>query len=330
MIPKKKKRKTRSTIACGINERIIHDVSATIFGELFVRIARVIATFFNISAHLFLQVVVVATTVVIAGAYRNEREVVSFSAATSPYHKSRSTRNFFFNQPFVETTIDQHRTPSHIPVRDRTVSQQALRHVSTKEQSVYSPSFPIYSHRPFKQSSFHMVTTFRDEPSSLRDAPFSKNQESRGRPARLFRNSPLGGQSAPFVASEEILEEEASAYRSRGPSRKQLFTTEAPFKNLFHAQSSAGGRTPSFQEEAAFVESPVRDSMKFHRDDSYDKPIDSYGRQKNSETVPYERPSMYMEYGKSVGIFKRCISTNSRRRTQFNFLPFRIFKFNCA
>jgi hypothetical protein len=75
---------------------------------------------------------------------------------------------------------------------------------------------------------------------------------------------------------------------------------EAPFKNLLHAQSLSDEQA-SFQKQMGFVETPARalasNSAKFYRDGSYDKPIDSYGRHKDTQILPGNRP-LYMEYSK--------------------------------
>lgn len=231
-------------------------------------------------------------TVVITGAYRNKRDVIPFNTDVISYHKARP-RSFFHDQSFIDKIIS-HQTLLDAPVKDQAVIQQVLHDAPLKERIAYPPGYSIFRQQPPKQNLFHMVTAFRDEPL-FKDA-LLKGHDSRGERA-VFRNSPFEGQST-SLASEEIFEEQASAYRSQAPFKKQLLTLETPFGNLFHGQSLPGEQAP-YQKQKAYVDFPaVSKSIAFYRDNSYSKPIDSYGRQKDEEATFYGKPAMYMERGK--------------------------------
>ncbi|XP_032688170.1 uncharacterized protein LOC116852193 [Odontomachus brunneus] len=236
------------------------------------------------------SVIIIAMTVVIAGAYRSKRDVVSFNTDVISYHKTRP-RNFFHGQSFIDKIIGQ-QILSDVPVRDQPINQQAFHEASLKERSTYPSGYSIFRQQPLKQNLFHMVRAFKDEPL-FRNA-LLKDHELHGERA-VFRNSPFEGQSA-SLASEEIFEEQASTYRSQTPFRKQLLTPETPFKNLFHGQSPLSEQAP-YQKQTTYVDFPaISKSIKFYRDDPYSKPIDSYGRQKDAQAVFYGEPTMYMEY----------------------------------
>lgn len=235
--------------------------------------------FVNISCF---QIIVVAMTMISVETYKIKRDIVFSNADDTFYRKSRP-RNFFLNQPFVDKTIGL-QTSSIIPIRDRIVSQRALRDVLLKDRVVYSSGFPTFRHRPMsKQNSF--VTTFRDKP--LFKDVMLKNREIRGEQA-VLRDNPLEGQS---LTPEEIFEGQASTYKSQAPF-KELFTTGTSFKNLFHGQLSSAEQ-PSFQKQATFVESPsISSSIEFYRD-NYIKPIDSYEQYKDIPTSFDEKPTKY-------------------------------------
>lgn len=264
----------------------------TTLGEPPVEIFHAIRIFLKVSAFLLLQVVIIAMTVVIAGAYRNRRDVVSFNADVISYHKTRP-RNFFHDESFIDKIIGQQILPD-VPVRDQSMSQQVFHEASLKERSAYPPGYPIFRQQPLKQNLFHMVRAFKDEP--LFRNTLLKDHELHGERA-VFRNSPFEGQSA-SLASEETFEEQASTYRSQVPFKKQLLTPETPFKNLFHGQSPLSEQAP-FQKQTTYVDFPaISKSIKFYRDDPYSQPIDSYERQKDAQTMSYGEPTMNMEYGR--------------------------------
>ncbi|XP_014467967.1 PREDICTED: uncharacterized protein LOC106740961 isoform X2 [Dinoponera quadriceps] len=239
-------------------------------------------------------VIIIVITVVIADAYRNKRDVVSLNTDVISYYKPRP-RDLFLDRSFIDKIIGQ-QTLLDGPVRDQTIGQQTFLDTSLRERSAYPSGVPIFHKQPFKKNLFHTVTAFRDEPL-FRDA-LLKDHELRGERA-VFRNSPFEGQSA-SLASEEIFGEQASVYRSQAPFKKQLLTLETPLKNLFHGQPPPDEQAP-FRKQRTYVDFPtISNSIKFYRDDSYSKPIDSYGRQKDAQATSYGHcggPAMYTEYG---------------------------------
>jgi len=207
--------------------------------------------------------------VAIVGAYESQGVGVPFNTNVMSYRKPY-TRNIFLNRPFIDKINDQ-RNP---------------RDLSFEDQINYSSGFPILRNQPFKQNFFRNDWLFGNA--------MTKNRELRGQRA-VLRDNPF--ESASFAS--EIFGEQASTYGDQAPLKEQSFIAEAPFKNLFHAQSLSNGQA-SFQKQADFVDVPARAfaSTKFYRDNSYGKPIDSYERHKDMRTLPGE--TLYTEglYGR--------------------------------
>lgn len=217
---------------------------------------------------------------VIVGACGNKRDVIPLNADVTSYHKLRPW-NFIFDQSFIDKMMGQQ---TLLDVPDQAISQQGLHDTLLKEQSAYPSGFPISRRQPFKQNLFRTVTAFGDE--SLFRETLLKDHELRGERA-VFRNSPFEEQNAPF-ASEEIFGGQAPFVR------QQLLTPETPLKNLFHHGQSSPGEQAPFQKQTTHDNFPaVSDLIKFHPDDSYNKPIDSYGRQRNVQATSYGGHTMY-------------------------------------
>lgn len=211
-------------------------------------------------------------TVISVETYEIKRDVV-FSNADSAFRGTSRPREFFLDQPFVDRIVGP-QTSAVIPMRDRTVSQRALRDISSKDRVIYSSGLSIFRHQPpIKQNSF-TVTSFGDKPLIQEAMP--RNRKIRGEWASLTDN-PFEGQS---LTPEEIFEGQGSTYGSQVLFKEQPFTG-APFKNLFRGQLSSAEPAP-FERQTTFVESPsVSNSIKFNRDV---KPIDSYERYKDVMT----------------------------------------------
>lgn len=232
---------------------------------------------------------------VIIKADESRRNFVSFNADVAPFHKPRPW-SFLLDQPFLDKIIDQ-RDSTIVSARDQSIGQRAS-HAFSKDHDVFhSSGLPIYHRRPFKQTPF-ALTRLKGDPL------FAKNQESRAQRA-IFRDNPLKEQSTSFVPLAEIFR--GSTHKTRAPLKQQLFMAETPLRNLFHGQSPSGERV-SFQKQASFVvdylSPPSSDPLKFYREDPYDKPIDSYGRQKDARISPYEK--RYTDNGKFSARFSTC------------------------
>lgn len=214
----------------------------------------------------FFQVIVIATIVTIVGAYESQRANVLFNTnVNTMYRKPR--RNIFLNQPFI----------------DKISGQRNPRDLLFGDQINYSSDFPILRREPFKQNSFNNERLFGDA--------MRKNRELRGQRA-ILQDHPF--ESALFAP--DIFEGQASTYRDQAPLKEQLFMAETPFKNLFHAQSPSNEQA-SFQKQMGFIETPMfaSNTEKLYSDDSYDKPIDSYGQHRDTRILPGE--SLYSKYG---------------------------------
>lgn len=247
--------------------------------------------FLNVSVFICLQVVVITMTVISMEAYEIKRDVF-FNADVTSHRKSRP-RNFFLEQPFIDKTLGLQ--TSATPVKDRTVSQRALREMSLKDRAIYPSDFPISRHQAIKQNSFMIASSFRDKPL-FKDA-ILKNRELREARA-VLRDNPFEGQS---LTSEKIFEGQASTDGSQAPFKEQLFTTETSFKNLFRGQSSSAEQA-SLQKQATFLESPsISNSINFYRDD-YIKPIDSYECYKDTPTLFDGKSLMYTKYGELMDV----------------------------
>lgn len=211
-------------------------------------------------------------TVISVEAYEIKRDVV-FSNADPAFHRASRPREFFLDQSFVDKTVGP-QTSAVIPMRDRTVSQRALRDVPSKDRVIYSSDFSIFRHQPpIKQNAF-TVTSFRDKP--LIKETMTKSRKIRGEWAS-FTDNPFEGQP---LTPEEIFEGQASTYGSQVQFKEQLLATGTPLKNLFRGQLSSA--EPASFERQTFAESPfVSSSIKLHRDV---KPIDSYEQYKNIMT----------------------------------------------
>lgn len=220
-------------------------------------------TFLNASTSLFPQIIV-GMTVAIVGAYESQGASVLFNTNVMSYRKPRP-RNIFLNRSFI----------------DKMNGQRNPRDLSFEDQINYSSDFSILRYQPFKQNSFGNKRLFGDTTT--------KNRELRGQQA-VFRDNPF--ESASFASG---------IFEGQAPLKEQLFMAEAPSKNLLHAQSLSDEQA-SFQKQADFIETPARafafNSAKFYQDDSYDKPIDSYGRHKDTRTLPGE--ALHTEYGKFI------------------------------
>lgn len=228
---------------------------------------------------LFLQVIVIAMTVIFVGAQASKRNTFSFDMSAATYQKPRLPRNYYSEQPFIDKMVEQ-RTLPDIPTRSRNIRQQVLRDLSFADQTIYPPSFPSFRHRSFKQNFIHRIPMFDDQ-SFLKDTSL-RNQELRDGRA-IFRDNPFEGtlQDIPF-SSDEIFKAQELMYRNQGPFKEQLSSiVETPFKKLLRGQLSSGEQA-SFPMETAFVEYPsFPNSIKPYREESYNKPISSYGRQKD-------------------------------------------------
>ncbi|EZA57111.1 hypothetical protein X777_01717 [Ooceraea biroi] len=222
--------------------------------------------------------------VMIIKADDSRRDLISFNAETfAPSRKS--PRNFLLDQLFIDKIIEQ-RGSTIVPVRDQFIGQRVPHAFSKDRDIVYPSGHPIYHRQPFKQTP-SMLTTLKGDPL------FVKSRESRGQRATL-RENPFERQSSPFASSMEVFG--GRAHKTRTPLKQQLFMAETPLRNLFHGQSSSGERA-SFQKQAVLDDPPLPHPMRFYRDDPYDKPIDSYGRQRDAQTSPYEdHPPMHTEY----------------------------------
>ncbi|XP_026826849.1 LOW QUALITY PROTEIN: uncharacterized protein LOC113562253 [Ooceraea biroi] len=222
--------------------------------------------------------------VMIIKADDSRRDLISFNAETfAPSRKS--PRNFLLDQLFIDKIIEQ-RGSTIVPVRDQFIGQRVPHAFSKDRDIVYPSGLPIYHRQPFKQTP-SMLTTLKGDPL------FVKSRESRGQRATL-RENPFERQSSPFASSMEVFG--GRAHKTRTPLKQQLFMAETPLRNLFHGQSSSGERA-SFQKQAVLDDPPLPHPMRFYRDDPYDKPIDSYGRQRDAQTSPYEdHPPMHTEY----------------------------------
>nr|XP_012221298.1 PREDICTED: uncharacterized protein LOC105671590 [Linepithema humile] len=230
-------------------------------------------------------VIVIAITVTIVGAYESQRANVLFNTNVISYRKPHP-RNVFLNQPFT----------------DKTSGQRNPRDLSFGDQINYSSDFPILRHEPFKQNSFRNERLFGDA--------MTKNRELRGQRA-ILRDNPF--ESASFAS--EIFEGQASTYGDQARLKEQLFTAEAPFKNFLHAQSLSDEQA-SFQKQTAFETPFASNAAKFYQDDSYDKPIDSYGH-KDTRTLPGE--SLYTEYGNhAVGLSSIPVLSSSKQLFSLN------------
>ncbi|KYN38580.1 hypothetical protein ALC56_07063 [Trachymyrmex septentrionalis] len=213
------------------------------------------------------KTVVIAVTLISVRAYDIKRD--SSSNADVTYRKPHP-RNFFLNQPFIDKTIGLQ--ISAVPVRDQTTGQRTLRDVSLKDRAIYPFGLTMFHHQPIKQNSFK-ITSFRDK--LYKDA-VPKNRQLRGERTVLTDNL----FEEQLLTPEEIFESQALTYSSQAPFKEQLFTTKTLFKNLFCGQSSSAEQ--AFQKQKTCVESPsISNSIKFYRDNSYIKPIDSYERYKN-------------------------------------------------
>lgn len=223
------------------------------------------------SVFICLQVVVIVMTVISMEAYEIKRDVV-FPNVDSTYHRTPRLREFFLDQLFVDRAAGP-QTSAVIPMRDRTVSQRALRDVSSKDRVIYSSGFSTFRHQPTKQNPF-TVTSFRDKPLVKQAMP--KTRKVRAEWAS-FADNPFEG---PSLVPEEIFEGQASTYGSQAQFKEQLFTG-APFKSLFRGQLSPAEPAP-FERQTTFVEPPsISSSIKFHRDVT---PIDSYEQYKDMMT----------------------------------------------
>ncbi|XP_018363983.1 PREDICTED: uncharacterized protein LOC108761766 [Trachymyrmex cornetzi] len=240
--------------------------------------------FSNVSAFIYLQTVVIAVILISVRAYDIKRDGSSNADVT---YRESHPRNFFLNQPFIDKTIGL-QISAAVPVRDQTTGQRTLRDVSLKDRAIYPFGLAIFRHQPIKQNSFK-ITSFRDK-LLYKDAAL-KNRQLRGERA-LLADNPLEEQ---LLTPEEIFEGQASTYGSQAPFKEQLFTTETPFKNLFRGQLSSAEQ--AFQKQEASVESPsISNSIKFYRDNSYIKPIDSYERYKNILTSFDGNSLIYTKY----------------------------------
>ncbi|CAL1679853.1 unnamed protein product [Lasius platythorax] len=232
------------------------------------------------------RLLIIFVAMVVTGAYKSKRDISFFNADITSHRKPHS-RNFFFDQSFIDKMIEQQASPT-IAVRDQIINQQALRDLPLKDHITYPSKFPIHRHQSFKQNPF-TLTSFRDKPLS-RDT-ILKNQKLR----EILRDNSFIEQP---LTSEEIFERQASTYKSQTPFKEQLFTIEDPFKNLHYKQLPSSEQASS-QKQAAFVEFPsISNSIKFDQDESYNKLIDLYGRHKDIQTSSNKAGfSMYTKHG---------------------------------
>lgn len=228
---------------------------------------------------------------VVTDAYESKRDISFFNADITSHRKPRS-RNFFYNQSFINKMIEQQTSPIRA-VRDPNINQQSLHDLPLKDHIIYPSEFPILRHQPFKKNSF-TVTSFKDKPL-FRDA-ILKNQELRGE-REVLRDNSFSEQS---LTSEEIFERQAPTYKTL--FEEQLFTNEKPFKNLHYEQLPSSELTS--QKQTTLVDSPsISNLIKFDQGGSYNKLIDLYERHKDIQTSSNKaRLSTYNKYGKFMHI----------------------------
>ncbi|KYN02104.1 hypothetical protein ALC62_07094 [Cyphomyrmex costatus] len=243
--------------------------------------------FLNVSVFICLQTVVIAMTLISVGAYEMKRD--SFSNVDVMSYREPHPRNFFLNQPFIDKMIGL-QISAAAPVRDQTTGQRALRDAPLKDRTIYPTSLAIFHHQPIKQNSFKIIPVRN---KLLYKDAILKNRELRGERAVLTDNS----SEAQSITPEEIFKGQSSTYGSQVPFKEQLFTTEtpAPFKNLFRGQSSSTEQT-TLQKQETFESPSISNSIKFYRDNSYIKPIDSYERYKNILTSFDGNSLIYTKY----------------------------------
>ncbi|XP_050455388.1 uncharacterized protein LOC126853583 [Cataglyphis hispanica] len=236
------------------------------------------------SAFFLQNILAIIVTMMVATAYKSERDI-SFSNADIMSHRKPRPRNFSFDQSFIDKMMEQQPSPIRA-IRDKTINQQQA-FLPSKDHITYAPEFSIFHHQPSKQNSF-TVTSFKDKPL-FRDA-ILKNQKLR-REREVLRDNSFIVQA---ITSEE---RQAPIYKSQIPFKEQLFSIEKPLKNSHYGQLPSSKQILS-QKQPIFVKFPsISDSIKFNQDESYNKLIDLYGRHKDMQTLSNKAGfSMYTKY----------------------------------